>query len=106
MKIYSLLFLSVILINGIFHCPNVHAESLSHACHDQAECEFIGDKNCPGSSEITVSKIRYLKIHADVSIVSRIIENFHQDLTKYFDPTPHLQLHSPTKFLSHQAFLI
>ena len=56
--------------------------------------------------EITVSKKRYLKIHADVSIVSRIIENFHQDLTKYFDPTPHLQLHSPTKFLSHQAFLI
>ena len=56
MRNYTLLVLSVILLNGIFHCPNVHAESLNHACHDQAECVFEGDSNCPESSEIAISK--------------------------------------------------
>ena len=106
MKIYSLLFLSVILINGIFHCPNVHAESLSHACHDQSECVFLGDNNCPESSEIAVSKKRFLEIDADVSVETRRIQNFRQYLSNHFDPTPHLQLNSPPKFLSHQSFLI
>ena len=71
MKIYSLLFLSVILINGIFHCPNAHAERLSHASHDQSECVFLGDNNCPESSEIAVSKKRFLEIDADVSVETR-----------------------------------
>ena len=106
MRNYPLLVLSVILLNGIFHCPDVHAESLNHACHDQAECVFEGDSNCPESSEIAISKKRTLEIDVDISVDHRRIQYLHQDLCKVYDPTPHLQLNFSPKFLSHQVFLI
>ena len=101
-----LLVLSVILLNGIFHCPDVHAESLNHVCHDQAECVFKGDSNCPESFEITISKKRTLEIDVDISVEQRRIQYLYFDLSKVCDPTSHLQLNFPPKFLSHQAFLI
>ena len=106
MRNYTLLVLSVILLNGIFHCPDVHAESLNHACHDQAECVFDGDSNCPESSEIAISKKRTPEIDVDISVDHRRIQYLHQDLCKVYDPTPHLQLNFSPKFLSHQVFLI
>ena len=106
MRNYPLLVLSVILLNGIFHCPDVQAESLNHACHDQAECVFEGDSNCPESSEIAISKKRTLEIDVDISVDQRRIQYLHLDLSKVCGPTPHLQLNFPPKFLSHQAFLI
>ena len=101
-----LLVLSVILLNGIFHCPDVHAESLNHVCHDQAECVFKGDSNCPESFEITISKKRTLEIDVDASVEQRIIQYLYFDLSKVCDPTSHLQLNFPSKILSHQALLI
>ena len=106
MQKYLLLVLSVILLNGIFHCPDVHAESLSHVCHDKAECVFKGDSNCPESFEITISKKRTLEIDVDISVEQKRIQYLYFDLSKVCDPTSHLQLNFPPKFLSHQAFLI
>ena len=106
MRNYTLLVLSVILLNGIFHCPDVHAESLNHVCHDKAECVFDGDSNCPESFENTISKKRTLEIDVDISVEQRRIQYLHQDLCKVYDPTPHLQLNFSPKFLSHQVFLI
>ena len=106
MRNYALLVLSVFLVSGIFHCPDVHAESLNVNCLDQADCVFLGDNNCPESFDIRVSKKRTLEIDADISVDHRRIQYLHQDLCKVYDPTPHLQLNFPPKFLSHQVFLI
>ena len=106
MQIYLLLVLSVILLNGIFHCPDVHAESLNHVCHDKAECVFDGDSNSPESFEITIYKKRTLEIDVDISVEQRRFQYLYFNLSKVCDPTSHLQLNFPPKFLSHQAFLI
>ena len=106
MKKYLRLVLSGILFYGIFHCPDVHAEILNHVCHDQAECVFKGSSNCPESFEVTISKKRTLEIDVDTSIDQRRIQYLYFDLSKVCDPTSHLQLNYPLKFLSHQAFLI
>ena len=70
------------------------------------ECVFKGDSNCPESFEITISKKRTLEIDVDVSVEQRRIQYLYFDLSKVCDPTSHLQLNFPPKFLSHQAFLI
>ena len=106
MRRILLLVLSVNLLNGIFHCPDVHAESLNHVCHEQAECVFEEDSNCPESFEITISKKRTLEIDVDISVEQRRIQYLYFDLSKVCDPTSHLQPNFPPKFLSHQAFLI
>jgi len=58
------------------------------------------------SFEITISKKRTLEIDVDISVEQRRIQYLYFDLSKVCDPTSHLQLNFPPKFLSHQAFLI
>ena len=47
MSLKSIFILSVIILNGVFHCPETHSKTTTHDCVSHHECVLEEENSCP-----------------------------------------------------------
>ena len=100
MSLKSIFILSVIILNGVFHCPETHSKTKLHDC-------VLEEKNsCPELIK------RALKKKTDLGFDKGLIEDnllsrdYVHYRAKYHGPPQYLPPYNHSTFLSHQVFLI
>ena len=106
MSLKSIFILSVIILNGVFHCPETHSKTTVHDCGSHHECVLEEENNCPELIK------RALKKKTDIEFDKRFIEDnliirdYVHYKAKYHGPLQYLPPYNHPKFLSHQVFQI
>jgi hypothetical protein len=106
MSLKSIFILSVIILNGVFHCPETHSKTTVHDCDSHHECVLEEENSCPELIK------RALKKKTDLGFDKRLIEDnlLSRDhinyKAKYHGPSQYLLSYNHSTFLSHQVFLI
>ena len=102
----SIFILSVIILNGVFHCKETHSKITVHDCVSHHECVLEEENSCPDLI------IRALKKKTDLEFDKGLIEDkllsrdFVHYKAKYYGPSQYLPPYNHSTFLSHQVFLI
>ena len=47
MSLKSIFILSVIILNGVFHCPETHSKTIVYDCGSHHECVLEEENSCP-----------------------------------------------------------
>ena len=106
MRLKSIFILSVIILNGVFHCPVMHSKTTLHDCDSYHECFLEEENSC-----LELIK-RALKKKTDLDFDKGLIEDkllrrdFVHYKAKYHGPPQYLPPYNHSTFLSHQVFLI
>ena len=106
MSLKSIFILSVIILIGVFHCPETHSKTTVHVCDSHHECVLEEENSCP---ELI---IRALKKKTDLEFDKGLIEDnlLSRDYVyykaKYHGPPQYLPPYNHSTYLSHQVFLI
>ena len=100
MSIKNIFILSVIILNGVFHCPETHSKKIVH------DCVLEEENSCPKLIKRALKKKTYLgfdKGFIEDNLLSR--DRVHVK-AKYHGPPQYLPPYNHSTFLSHQVFLI
>ena len=106
MSLKSIFILSVIILNGIFHCPEMHSKTKEHDCFSNHNCVLEEENSCPELIK------RALKKKTDLGFDKGLIEDnllsrdYVHVKAKYQGPPQYLPPYNHSTFLSHQVFLI
>ena len=106
MSLKSIFILSVIMLSGVFHCPETHSKTTVHDCDGHYECVLEEENSCPELIK------RALKKKSDLGFDKGLIEDnlLSRDCVhvkaKYHGPPQYLPPCNHPTFLSHQVFLI
>ena len=106
MSLKSIFILSVIILNGVFHCPETHSKTTVHDCDSHHECVLEEENSCPELIK------RALKKKTDLGFDKGLIEDnllrrgFVHYKAKCHGSPQYLPSCNHSTFLSHQVFLI
>ena len=106
MSLKSIFILFVIILNGVFHCPETHSKKTVHDCESHHECVLEVENSCPELIK------RALKKKTDLGFDKGLIEDnlLRRDhvnyKAKYYGPPQYFPPYNHSTFLSHQVFLI
>ena len=100
MSLKSIFILSVIILNGIFHCPETHSKTKLH--------DFVleEENSCPELIKRALKKkidLEFDKGSIEEKLISRDYGHYK---AKYYGPPLYLPPYNHSTFLSHQVFLI
>ena len=106
MRLKSIFILSVIILNGVFHCPETHSKTSLHGCVKHHECVLEEENSCPELIKRALKKktdLEFDKGLIEDKLLSRDYVNYK---AKYHIPPQYLPPYNHFTFLSHQVFLI
>ena len=107
MSCKSIFILSVIIVNGVFHCPETNSKTTAHDCVGHHECVFEEGNSCPELIDRALKKKTDLEFDKGLLIeVNLFGRNYVHFKTKYHGPPLYLPPYNHSTFLSHQIFLI
>ena len=100
MSLKSIFILSVIILNGVFHCPETHSKTKLH------DCVLEEENSCPELIKRALKKktdLEFDKGSIEENLISRDYVHYK---SKYHGPPQYLPPYNYSTFLSHQVFLI
>ncbi len=106
MSLKSIFILSVIILNGVFHCPEMHSKTTVHDCDSHHECVLEEGYSFSELIKRTLKKktdLEFDKGLIDDNLLSRDYVHYK---AKYHGPPQYLPPYNHSIFLSHQVFLI
>ena len=106
MSLKSILILSVITLNGVFHCPETHSKRTLHDCFSNHECVFEEENSCPELIKRALKKKTDLEFDKGLIEYKFLIRDYVHYKAKYHGPPQYLPPYNHSTFLSHQVFLI
>ena len=106
MSYKSIFILSVLILNGVFHCPETHSKTTSHECVGHHECVFEEGNSCPELINIALKKKTVLELDKGLIEVNLFRRDYLHYNTKFGGPPQYLPPYNHSTFLSHQVFLI
>ena len=106
MSLKSIFILSVIILNGVFHCPETHSKTTLHDCVSHNECVLEEENSCPELIKRAFKKKTDLEFHKGLIQGNLLSRDYVHYKAKYHDPPQYLTPYNHSTFLSHQVFLI
>ena len=106
MSLKSIFILSVIILNGVFHCPESHSKTTVHDCVSHHECVLEEENICPELIEKAFKKKTDLEFNKGLIENSLLSKDFVHFKAKYHGPPQYYPHCNHSAYLSHQVFLI
>ena len=106
MSLKSIFILSVIILNGVFHCPETHSKTTVYDCDSHHECVLEEENSCPKLIKRALKKKTDLGFDKGVIKDNLLSRDFVHVKAKYHGPHQYLPPYNHSTFLSHQVFLI
>ena len=106
MSLKSIFILSVIILNGVFHCPEMHSKTSVHDCDSHHECVLEEENSCPELIKKALKKKPNLEFDKRLIEDNLLSRDYVHNKAKYHGPLQYLPSYNHTTFLSHQVFLI
>ena len=106
MSYKSIFILSVLILNGVFHCPETHSKTTAHECVGHHECVFEEGNSCPELIQKALKKKPDLEFDKVLFKANLFRWDYLHYKTNYHDPPLYLPPQNHSTFLSHQVFLI
>ena len=106
MSLKSIFILSVIILNGVFHCPETHSKTKAHDSDSHHECVLEEENSCPQLIKRALKKKTDLEFDKGLIEDNHLCRNYVHYKAKYHGPPQYLPLYNHSIFLSHQVFLI
>ena len=100
MSLKSIFILSVIILNGIFQCPETHSKT---KLHDNVLEE---ENSCPELIKRALKKKTDLEFDKGLIEDNLLSRDYVHYKAKYHGPPQYLTPYNHSTFLSHQVFLI
>ena len=106
MSLKSIFILSVIILNGVFHCPETHSKTTVHDCDSHNECVLEEENSCPELIKRALKKKTDLEFDKGLIEDNLLSRDYVHYKAKYHGPPQYLPPYNHSTFLSHQVFLI
>ena len=106
MSLKSIFILSVIILNGVFHCPETHSKTKVHECGSHFECVLEEESSCPDLIKRALKKKTDLEFDKGLIEDNLLSREYLYYNAKYHVPPQYLPPYNHSTFLSHQVFLI
>ena len=106
MSLKSPFILSVIILYGVFHCPETHSKTTAQDCVSHHECVLEEENSCPELIKRALKKKTSLEFDKGLIEVNLFRRDYLHYNTKFGGPPLYLPPYNHSTFLSHQVFLI
>ena len=100
MSLKSIFILSVIILNGVFHCPETHSKTTVH------DCVLEEENSCPELIKRALKKKTDLEFDKGLIEDNLLSRDYVHYKANYHGPPQYLPPYNHSTFLSHQVFLI
>ena len=106
MSLKSIFILSVIILNGVFHCPETHSKTTLHDYLIHHEYILDKENSCPDLIKRAIKKKINLEFDKGLIEINLFNRDYVHYKAKYHGPPQYLPPYNHSTFLSHQVFLI